>query len=1464
MSNQKPPSFKDSSDYREWKASIEVWQDVTKEQPNTQASMVVLAVENQKARTALLKLKKEERTCLADIFRVLDKLYQNEIDPIGELFKKYRTFDKLERKEDEEVYEYLNKFVSLYEDLVEEHKLELPDEILSYKIFDGANLDTNTLRMIRMNCQGDLSLKNVVRKFNEAFDFLSNQIIKTDVYSYPKIKEEKHDPVDTLLATKNYGDQSCFICKSKDHFQRDCPYADSKDVHQQNQQHGFRQQDPYSVSKNVQHADNQQLVNQQNQHLGLRQQHNQQYNENYHYQYQPEQLQYKNQYDSRNQGWNSQDQNRGGYRNQYRPRHQQNWNQSQYQYRNHYEQRNKGWNSQDQYQNRPRQQQNWNQSGQYANRNGSYHQRSQNWQHGQRYPNNSSHHIYYQNMQHANNKLAQSCSEGDKSDTLILYGSDHQEMSPLVKECLNHGMLDTGAGRTVCGKTWLDAYNESLSPRKVESEHSEASFRFGDSEPVKSNTKVKLPVTLGNVDSFIECYVVPSEIPLLLSREAMKQFNIVIDTSEDKVLVNGVSHPCGVTSSGQYLIPIMPAQMAEDVSNFVYLTAVDAQQTNLTKPQLALKLHRVLAHASAEKICKLIKESGSEDKDLSKEIKKVVDNCEICKKIRKAPPRPKVSLPLSSNFNECIAMDLKFMEGNIVLHMIDTFTRYSSGVSLKDKSAPTIIEGMFSGWIVIFGRPKEFFSDNGPEFNNQEMHDLAAKFDVNLKVTPVEAPYANGICERHNSVIDTLTRRIRQDTKCSFNTALMWAINAKNSLHNIYGFSPQQLVLGRNCNLPSLLETKNLASLNEATVSEVVADHMNALASARKEFIKVERDVRIKRALKSRVPGYNDDVLLPGDIVYFKRLKTKDFLGPGTVMCNVDQSIIIKYGGKIIRLHRSKVLKKDTAEAAMIEASKCLEPEEQENELDISHTSESEDEDPYIIHPNSPESVAVIEEDADFQSVNSSPPKELADENVEIISSQETYQEKIPNENYNVPIETEDIGFYDQSRCDIEEPSVVEDYILVPESEIEKTYVPLKDLDLPRNITVIEEQQVPDVTLSTPLVSNQNLPSVTPAHSAKTPKPKKLDMTSSRTSTLDNKKIVQRKLSYIFPTFKAGDIVSYKLPSEDHWTEVQLISKGGKSFGINKFHWNVYGIRDNEQYGVHFDKVENFKISKDTPSPKTKPVTQFVVEYFESEDSEFIYLVVPRQRYKEASIQLAMKEEHEKWVANGVYEEVPDDKRYSKMSTRWVVTEKVSRNEDRSVKARLVVRGFEENFNDLTDSPTVEKRSIRIFFNIAVNEGWKVNALDIKSAFLKSDEINRIIYVNPPKQFRTDGQVWRLLKPVYGLNDASRQWYQSLREELVHLGCFQSTLDKAIFMYYDQNGNLEGVLLIHVDDLLCGGSPSFFENIIDKLTQKYEVSKHQFGMLDYLGLSIIQEGDSIVISQHNYTQNTLEVYHQRK
>ena len=42
------------------------------------------------------------------------------------------------------------------------------------------------------------------------------------------------------------------------------------------------------------------------------------------------------------------------------------------------------------------------------------------------------------------------------------------------------------------------------------------------------------------------------------------------------------------------------------------------------------------------------------------------------------------------------------------------------------------------------------------------------------------------------------------DTNCDWETALVWAISAKNSLINVSGFSPHQTVLGRNINLPPI------------------------------------------------------------------------------------------------------------------------------------------------------------------------------------------------------------------------------------------------------------------------------------------------------------------------------------------------------------------------------------------------------------------------------------------------------------------------------------------------------------------------------------------------------------------------------------------------------------------------------------------------------------------------------------
>ena len=50
--------------------------------------------------------------------------------------------------------------------------------------------------------------------------------------------------------------------------------------------------------------------------------------------------------------------------------------------------------------------------------------------------------------------------------------------------------------------------------------------------------------------------------------------------------------------------------------------------------------------------------------------------------------------------------------------------------------------------------------------------------------------------------------KVKEDNKCDWETALAWSVCAKNSLISSKGFSPYQLVLGRNVNLPTVLSDK--------------------------------------------------------------------------------------------------------------------------------------------------------------------------------------------------------------------------------------------------------------------------------------------------------------------------------------------------------------------------------------------------------------------------------------------------------------------------------------------------------------------------------------------------------------------------------------------------------------------------------------------------------------------------------
>ena len=78
-----------------------------------------------------------------------------------------------------------------------------------------------------------------------------------------------------------------------------------------------------------------------------------------------------------------------------------------------------------------------------------------------------------------------------------------------------------------------------------------------------------------------------------------------------------------------------------------------------------------------------------------------------------------------------------------------------------------------------------------------------------------------------------MLKKTLEDTHCSFEIALAWAISAKNTFHSVHGFNPNQHVFGRNPNLPSFLNDI-LPALVGVSTSEVVASNLNAMHAARK------------------------------------------------------------------------------------------------------------------------------------------------------------------------------------------------------------------------------------------------------------------------------------------------------------------------------------------------------------------------------------------------------------------------------------------------------------------------------------------------------------------------------------------------------------------------------------------------------------------------------------------------------
>ena len=178
-----------------------------------------------------------------------------------------------------------------------------------------------------------------------------------------------------------------------------------------------------------------------------------------------------------------------------------------------------------------------------------------------------------------------------------------------------------------------------------------------------------------------------------------------------------------------------------------------------------------------------------------------------------------------------------------------------------------------------------------------------------------------------------------------------------------------------------------------------------------------------------------------------------------------------------------------------------------------------------------------------------------------------------------------------------------------------------------------------------------------------------------------------------------------------------------------------------------------------------------------------IYVVeVPMKEHGKAEVIEAKEKEIENLKTYETFEEV-DDEGQETIGSRWIVTEKEKHDgQKQNYKARLVAKGFQEKDQPQSDSPTAAKESFKLMAVLVANSDFKVVSIDISVAFLQAKKMDREVFVRPPDDIKKEGKIWKLLKPLYGLDDASRKFYLKVRETLQELGLKTLSGDDAFYM----------------------------------------------------------------------------------
>jgi hypothetical protein len=200
-------------------------------------------------------------------------------------------------------------------------------------------------------------------------------------------------------------------------------------------------------------------------------------------------------------------------------------------------------------------------------------------------------------------------------------------------------------------------------------------------------------------------------------------------------------------------------------------------------------------------------------------------------------------------------------------------------------------------------------------------------------------------------------------------------------------------------------------------------------------------------------------------------------------------------------------------------------------------------------------------------------------------------------------------------------------------------------------------------------------------------------------------------------------------------------------------------------------------------------------------------------------------------------------------------------------KARLTAGGdmqWPGHDYDNTWAPVVKHSTLRTLIAYALTHGYDITQLDFDGAYLNGT-IDSDIYMEQPEVPGMDLKIGRdgrkmlchLRKSLYGLKQAGRIWYQTLKTWLIGQGFTCLKTDQCVFTKH--TGNKWLVCWVYVDDMGVFGDSALKEKFITDLGNQFDIFDK--GSLQYyLGINIQKHGASVTLDQKKYIKEILQEF----